>query len=118
MIARDGRGIAFDVLAVVVFVATGRLQHHGAEAFDPMGFLGAAWPFLGGLAIALVAAALTHGSYRSVPVGTGVAAVTVVGGLCLRYASGQGWAGSFAIVTALVIGVLMLGWRLLLARLT
>ena len=118
MTARDGRGIAFDALAVVVFVAIGRLQHDGDRAFEPAAFLETLWPFLGGLAIALLVASLTHRSYRTVSAGAGVAAVTVVGGLCLRYASGQGMAVTFAVVTTVVIGALMLGWRLLLARLT
>ncbi|MGH3357369.1 MAG: DUF3054 domain-containing protein [Nocardioidaceae bacterium] len=118
MTLRDGRGVTFDVLAVLVFVSIGRLQHDGADGFDPLGFATTLWPFLGGLGIALVVQGVTPGVYRGLPVGAAVVAATVVGGLCLRYASGQGMALSFAVVTAIVIGVLMLGWRLALARLT
>lgn len=118
MTARDGRGIAFDLLAVVAFVLVGRLQHGAAEAFEVGGLLTTLWPFVGGLAIALLVATVTHRPYRTLTAGVGIAAVTVAGGLCLRYASGQGMALSFVIVTTVVIGALMLGWRLLLARLT
>lgn len=118
MTSRDGRGIVFDALAVLVFVAIGRLQHDGSDAFAPADFLETLWPFVGGLAIALLVAMLTHRSYRTVSAGMGIAAVTVVGGLCLRYASGQGLAVSFAIVTGIVIGALMLGWRIVVRRIS
>lgn len=115
---RDGHGLTLDVLAVVVFVTIGRLQHDAASAFTVTGFLETLWPFVAGLGIAVLVATLAHGMYRSVLTGAGIALVTAVSGLALRFASGQGLAASFAIVTAVVLGVLMLGWRLAAARLT
>jgi hypothetical protein len=47
--------------------------------------------------------------------GLGVWAVTVVGGMLLRLASGQGIAPAFIIVAATVLLVFLVGWRLIAA---
>ncbi len=107
----DGRAVAFDALAVVVFVAVGRLQHDGADAFAPLQVLNTLWPFLGGLLVATLAIGVAVAEYAKIPTGPAVAAITAACGLALRYASGQGIALSFAIVTVVVLGVLMVGWR-------
>ena len=112
------RVVGFDVVAVVVFVAIGRLQHDGAGAFAPDEVLTTLWPFIAGLAVAVVVVAIARGAYMSTPVGAYVAVITAACGLALRYASGQGIAVSFAVVTTVVLGLLMLGWRLLAQRLT
>ncbi|MDN5853670.1 MAG: DUF3054 domain-containing protein [Actinomycetia bacterium] len=109
----DKRGVAFDALAVVVFVAIGRLQHDGADAFAPLDALNTLWPFLGGLLVAVLVIGSAAAEYAKVPTGVAVAAITAACGLALRYASGQGIALSFAIVTVVVLGVLMCGWRCL-----
>lgn len=110
---RQVRGIAPDAIAAVVFVVIGRLQHDGAKAFDPVEVLTTLWPFAGGLAIAAVVVIVARGAYDSLVSGAVVAVITAACGLALRYASGQGIAVSFAIVTVVVLGLLMIGWRLL-----
>jgi hypothetical protein len=45
--------------------------------------------------------------------GAGVWAITVVVGLLLRWASGQSNAVGFVIVTTVVLGLGLLGWRLI-----
>lgn len=112
------RGVALDAVAVIVFVAIGRLQHDGGAAFDLGDALTTLWPFVGGLLIAAVVIAVARGTYASLAIGGYVAVITAACGLALRYASGQGIALSFAIVTTVVLGALMLGWRLLKQRLT
>lgn len=109
----DGRGLFFDALAVVVFVAIGRMQHDGDGAFAPDEVLRTLWPFLGGLLIAVVVLTISATTYSRVAAGGAVALLTALCGLALRYASGQGIAVSFAIVTLIVLGVLMIGWRLI-----
>lgn len=114
----DTRSVALDLIAVVVFVAIGRLQHDGGDAFAPGDALTALWPFVGALTVAVLVVAVADGAYGSLVVGTYVALITAVCGLALRYASGQGIALSFAVVTTVVLGTLMLGWRLVARRLT
>ncbi|UYM04993.1 DUF3054 domain-containing protein [Solicola gregarius] len=111
----DLRAVAFDVLAVLVFVGVGRMQHDGGDAFAVGGVLRTLWPFLGGLLIAVVVVSVGSARYAAVVTGVAVVVLTAGCGLALRYASGQGIAVSFAIVTVVVLAVLMLGWRSLAA---
>jgi hypothetical protein len=100
--------ITADVVAVVVFAAVGRMSH--AQPEDLSGLLGTAAPFLVGL-VAMWATPVV----RAHPVGVRGALVvwagTVVLGLGLRLAFTERLPVSFAVVTALALGVLMLGWR-------
>jgi len=107
----DMREVALDVVAVVVFVAAGRLQHGASDAFRPLGALNTLWPFIGGLVVAVLVAVVAAAGYAAMPTGAAVAVITAVCGLALRYASGQGIAVSFAVVSILVLAALMLGWR-------
>lgn len=100
-----------DVVFVLVFAVIGRASHGG----DPAGFLLTAWPFLVALVIGHLAAALLPGRPRrpwSLPWGAVVWVVTVAGGMLLRVASGDTAALSFVIVATLVLGALLLGWRI------
>ena len=74
--------LVVDLAFVLVFVLIGRSSH--AEAVDPLGVLTTTWPFAVGLVV----------------------------GVLLRVASGQGIEPSFVVVTAVVLGVLLVGWRL------
>ena len=76
------------------------------------GLLGVAAPFLIGLAVGWL---LVPGARRdpvSLRTGAGVWVATVVIGLLLRrFAWDRGTALSFVVVTTLVLGLLLLGWR-------
>ena len=103
---------ALDVVLVTAFAAIGRASH-GEQTFA--GLWQTAWPFL----TALVAGWLVTLAWRApaapVRTGLGVWAVTVVGGMLLRLASGQGIAPAFIIVAATVLLVFLVGWRLIAA---
>jgi len=100
--------LAADVICILVFAIVGRSSH--AESSDLLGVLHTAWPFLGGY---LAGLALSRGWRRplSRPVALTVWLATVVGGMALRLVTGAGVAASFVVVTTLVLGVMLLGWR-------
>jgi len=96
-----------DAALVLLFVLIGRASH--GEGL--WGVLLTWWPFLAGLAVGwLVSRAWRH-PLRLVWTGVIVWLVTVVVGMLLRVASGQGVQLSFVIVTVIVLGVFLLGWR-------
>ncbi|MBW8486290.1 DUF3054 domain-containing protein [Actinomadura parmotrematis] len=99
-----------DVLCVLVFVGIGRASHD--EAGSVTGFLGTAWPFLAGLAAGWGVTRAWRRPLAVWPVGAGVWAATVAGGMALRAVSGQGVAVAFVIVACLFLGLALLGWRL------
>ena len=100
-----------DAALVIVFVVIGRRSH--AEGITIDGVLGTAWPFLAGLALGWLVARAWRNPRGIVHPGLVVWAVTVVAGLGLRALAGQGVQPSFAIVTALVLGAFLIGWRAL-----
>jgi hypothetical protein len=106
-----------DVLCVVVFVATGRSSH--AEGLSVLGVLQTAGPFLAGLGLGWVVARAWRDRW---PLrwrdGLLVWAAAVVGGMVLRDVLGQGTAPSFVVVAAVVLGVLLVGWRATAGALT
>ena len=104
---------AIDVAAVAVFVVIGRASHREDQSAFAVTF----WPFATGLVVGWAAArgwrrpfAILH---TAVPAWIG----TVLIGMLLRAASGQGVAVPFVIVAAIVLGALLLGWRFLMAAL-
>ncbi|MGJ0390791.1 DUF3054 domain-containing protein [Microbacterium sp. CGR1] len=102
--------LVLDAVLVLVFAVIGRASHDE----DPGGFLLTAWPFIVALLVGHLVAALLPGRPRqpwSLAWGAVVWAVTVVGGLLLRVASGDTAQVAFIIVTALVLGVFLIGWR-------
>ena len=110
-----GRGLlpvaAADLACVLLFAIVGRSSH--AEANDVAGVLHTAWPFL----VGCLAGLLVSRSWRSpmgIATGTVVWACTVLGGLGLRLASGDTAQPSFVVVTTVVLGVLLVGWRVVL----
>lgn len=104
--------IVADVVAVVVFAAVGRMSH--AQPDDIFGLLGTAAPFLVGLV-----AMWAMPTVRVHPVGVRAAFVVWAGTVAIGLALRLGFTGrlplSFAVVTALSLAVLMLGWRALSA---
>jgi hypothetical protein len=97
-----------DVAAVLVFAVSGRRTH--AEGADLLGLLATAGPFLVALAAGWVAARAWRGP-AALRTGLIVWPVTVVGGLALRAAFTGRLPLSFALVVAVVLGALLLGWR-------
>jgi Protein of unknown function (DUF3054) len=98
-----------DVASIVLFAALGRASH--AEGVTATGVASVAWPFLAAAALGWLLARRRPGWPASVRVGVVVWPVTVVLGLALRVATGGGFAVSFGLVTLVVLGVLLLGWR-------
>lgn len=117
--ARDRTPLAvgLDVFFVVAFVALGRRSHDQ----DPgvAGLVETAAPFVLGLAIAWIVARAWRDP-MSLRTGLVVWPVTIVAGMLLRRAVGDGTATSFVVVATCFVGVFLLGWRgvarLLLAR--
>lgn len=97
-----------DAVLVVVFAALGRASHDSAVF---AGLWGTAWPFLAGLVAGWLVTLGWRRPAAPVRTGLGVWIVTVVGGMLLRAASGQGTAVPFIIVAMLTLLVLLVGWR-------
>ena len=107
--------LLIDILAVLIFVIIGRDNHGAANTL--VGVLETSAPFLIALAVAWIALRLLK-IRRRLTTALFVWAVTVGGGLTLRnVAFGEGTALSFIVVTTITLGVLMVGARLLVARL-
>ena len=99
-----------DLVAVLVFAAAGKSSHdeHGGV----VEVLVIAWPFAMGAA----AGWAVHLWLRRTPPVTPVSGLWVVGGAVvvghlLRVLSGRGTAPSFVVVSAVVLGLLLVGWR-------
>ena len=101
--------LVLDAVLVVVFAVIGRSSH--AEGLDAAGVWGTAWPFLAGLAIGWVAARAWRHPSAPWPTGVIVWAATLIVGMLLRVASGQGVQVAFVIVAAVTLAILLVGWR-------
>ena len=96
-----------DAALLLLFVAIGR-ANHGEGLW---GVLGTWWPFLAGLAVAWLVLRAWRTPLQLGWTGVGVWLITVVVAMLLRVASGQGVQFSFVVVTVVVVGVFLLGWR-------
>ena len=105
--------LPLDLLLVTLFAVIGRASH--AEAFDLFGLWNTAWPFLVGTMAGWQASRgwRAPGSLRTgIIVWTGA----VVVGMFLRvFLADQGTAVTFIVVTAITLGLFLIGWRLLWA---
>ena len=101
--------VSLDVAAVVAFAAVGRSSH--AEGVTLSGVSETALPFLVGLGIGWAVARGWRAPEALRPTGVAVWAGTVVGGLVLRWATGNPPPLSFAVVTTVFVGTCVLGWR-------
>jgi len=109
-----------DVVAVLFFATSGRSSH--AEGITATGVLTTAWPFLAGTATGWLVVRLWRGAWP-VPAGATtrhtaldgavVAVAAVAAGMLLRRATGAGTDPAFVVVATLVLGALLVGWRLL-----
>ncbi len=100
---------AVDALFIVLFATLGRMSH--AEGVTWGGVLGVAWPFLVACAVGWVVASRVRAWPVRMPGSAVMWIVTVVLGLALRVATGGGFAWSFGLVTLLVLGFFLIGWR-------
>ena len=111
--ARAG-AIALDTGAIAVFAAIGRASHdQGILGENGLGYLTTLWPFLAGTAIGW-GLVLVRGRWMPCDwrrTGVTVWAATLVGGMILRFASGQGVAVSFVIVAGTFLALALIGWR-------
>lgn len=98
-----------DALAVLVFVAIGLLQHGIGLTSTSVGLV--AWPFVLGMLLGHLAIRSWRAPFALWPRGVFVWAITVVTAMAIRTLFGAGTEASFVIVTAIVLAVLMLGWR-------
>jgi len=111
---RAALGVLADVLCVLAFVVIGRASHHAGETLA--GVAGTAWPFLVGLAIGELATWSWRRPFALVPTGVGVWLATVTIGQALRVVAGPGTEIAFIAVSAVFLGLFLLGWRVAAAR--
>jgi Protein of unknown function (DUF3054) len=99
-----------DVLCVLAFVMIGRASHQAGESLA--GVTSTAWPFLTGLAAGEAATRAWRRPAAVAPTGVGVWLATVALGQLLRVVSGQGTDAAFIAVSAVFLGLFLIGWRL------
>lgn len=105
-------GLVLDVVLVLVFAAIGRASH--AEADAVLGVLRTAWPFLAGTLVGWGVVRVLRSAWPvEVVPGITVWFATLVVGMALRRATGEGTAWPFVVVAAVTLGVLLVGWRAL-----
>jgi hypothetical protein len=97
---RAALGVLADVCCVLAFVVIGRANHHAGGSLA--GMTSTAWPFLVGLAVGEV---VTRAWRRPAALGQ-----------VLRAVSGQGTDLVFIGVSALFLGLFLIGWRLVAVR--
>ncbi len=96
-----------DLVLITIFAFIGRASHGESTA----GVAVTAWPFIAGLAVGWALTRAWQHPFRVRWTGLLIWPITVVVGMLLRSATGQGVQFSFVIVTAVVLGVFLLGWR-------
>src|SRR5690349_7372670 len=101
--------LVVDLAFVALFALIGRLNHD--EGATTTGVLGVAWPFAAALLAGWLVARRRSGWPVRMPGSATVWLVTVVVGLALRVATGGGFAWSFGVVTLVVLGLFLVGWR-------
>lgn len=102
---------ALDAGWILVFVVLGRTSH--TEGLTVAGIARTAWPFLVGLAVGWAAVRAWDRPAALVPTGVVVWPVCVAAAMVLRGASGQGVVAAFVGVALAVVGLGLLGWRVL-----
>ncbi len=104
--------MAIDAAAVLTFVTVGRRDHEAGTTVA--GIFGVAAPFLIGAAAGWLLTPRARQRPLHWRTGAGVwVATLVVGMLARRFLWDRGTGPSFVVVTAVVVGVLMFGWRAL-----
>jgi peptidoglycan/LPS O-acetylase OafA/YrhL len=113
-VRRPAVAFVVDVALVVVFAAVGRTSH--SEGLSLAGVLTTAWPFLAGTVVGWLVVRVRRRGWP-VDVGPGVTVwfATLLVGMLLRWGTGAGTAVSFVLVAALVLALLLVGWRFVAA---
>lgn len=112
---RIAGALIVDALLLLLFAVIGRASH--AEHLSVAGVAETAWPFLAALVVGWLVTLAWRAPLAPVRTGLGVWAVTLVGGMLLRAAAGQGTAVAFLVVASLVLLLLLVGWRALMVLL-
>lgn len=105
-----------DLLAVLLFVAIGLIQHGSSLTTESIALVG--WPFALGALLGHLAIRSWRAPFRLWPHGVFIWAITIAASMAVRTLFQAGTEVSFVIVTAVTLGVLMLGWRALALFLT
>ncbi len=115
LLRRPAAAFALDVVLVLGFAAVGRASH--AETSPVLGAATTAWPFLVGTVVGWVVVRLRRKRWP-LEVGPGITVwfATVLFGMLLRLATGQGTALPFVAVATLTLAVLLIGWRAIAQR--
>lgn len=99
-----------DAALVTLFVLVGRRSH--GETTSAAGVLDTLWPFLVGLVVGWLVTWAWRRPLAIVWPGVPVWLMTVALGMLIRTSAGQGVQPSFIAVAAVVLGVFLVGWRL------
>ncbi|MET4051399.1 hypothetical protein ABID81_000743 [Frigoribacterium sp. PvP054] len=105
--------VVVDLVVVLAFVVIGRRSH--AEGLDLPGLLGTLWPFVVGAVVGWASVTGVRWPLADLRSGAVVWVSTAVIGVLLRVVAGQGVQLSFVIVTIVVLGVFVVGWRAVVA---
>ncbi|WP_431812903.1 DUF3054 domain-containing protein [Kocuria sp. cx-455] len=98
-----------DLVLVTIFAALGRNAHEQS----PWGALETAWPFLVGTLFGWVAIRAQRRPGALFPTGVVIWLSTEITGMLLRMLTGQGTALAFVLVSLGVLGLFLLGYRLI-----
>lgn len=104
---------AADAVMILVFAAVGRDAHQRGDVVT--GALLTAWPFLAGAAMGWIIVRAWRNPLSVRRTGTAVWLGSVAGGMVLRALTGQTVVLPFVILALLSLGVLLFGYRLLVA---
>ena len=102
-----------DAVLILVFAAVGRDAHQRGDVIT--GVLLTAWPFLAGAAAGWLVTRAWRQPLSVRRAGVGVWLGSLAGGMLLRAVTGQTVVLPFVVVALLSLGVLLLGYRLVLA---
>ena len=106
--------LLLDISFVLLFAASGRSQHGESATLE--GLWQTAWPFLGALAVVWVVAVVWRRPLAVARSGIPIWAGTVAVGMLLRVLFTEGGAAvPFVLVATGVLGVALVGWRLVAA---
>jgi len=107
-----GAALLIDAVLVIIFAATGRSSHQ--ESMSLAGVFDTAWPFLVALAISWVVSFAWRHPLAVLSSGLPFWLGTVILGLIIRVTlGGQTAALPFVIVATVVLGLFLVGWRLI-----
>ena len=97
-------------MLLLVFVLIGRRSH--GEAASAAGIVTTLWPFLVGLLAGWLVTLAWRRPLAVIWSGVPIWLMTVALGMLIRMSVGQGVEVSFIVVASIVLGVFLVGWRL------